>query len=165
MSGWSFTGSHSEELQAVFLEALEFCDAEREQFLLHRCQKSPELLQQVRELLNAGDRPSILDQQLPEAVLAQSLLAGGMAQARFGHWQVRRLLGHGGMGSVYLAEQEQPVQRLAALKLIQLGQESDESLWRFQQEQQVLARLSHPHIAGLIDAAVQPSGVSWLAME
>ena len=165
MSGGSFTGSHSEELQAVFLEALEFCDAEREQFLLHRCQKSPELLQQVRELLNAGDRPSILDQQLPEAVLAQSLLAGGMAQARFGHWQVRRLLGHGGMGSVYLAEQEQPVQRLAALKLIQLGQESDESLWRFQQEQQVLARLSHPHIAGLIDAAVQPSGVSWLAME
>ena len=165
MSGKSFAGSPSEELEAVFLEALEFCDAEREQFLLHRCQKSPELLQQVRELLNAGDRPSILDQQLPEAVLAQSLLAGGMAQARFGHWQVRRLLGHGGMGSVYLAEQEQPVQRLAALKLIQLGQESDESLWRFQQEQQVLARLSHPHIAGLIDAAVQPSGVSWLAME
>ncbi len=165
MSDEDFGGSPSKELEAVFLEALEFCDAEREQFLLQRCQNSPMLLQQVRELLSAGERPSILDQQLPEAVLAQSLLAGSLAQASFGHWKVRRLLGHGGMGSVYLAEQQQPVQRLAALKLIQLGQESDESLWRFQQEQQVLARLSHPHIAGLIDAAVQPSGVSWLAME
>ena len=139
--------------------------AEREQLIQRRCVNRPFLMSQVHELLLAGDRPSILDSELPESVLVQGLLAGGVGQASFGHWRVRRLLGHGGMGSVYLAEQEQPVRRQAALKLIQLGQESDESIWRFQQEQQVLARLSHRHIAGLIEAAVQPSGVSWLAME
>ena len=154
------------DLEVIFLDALEITDpVRREQFLVQQCAGRPELLHQVRELLDAGERPSILDHPLPEAAVAQSLLGGSPLQASFGPWKVRRLLGHGGMGSVYLAEQEQPVRRSAALKLIQLGQESDESLWRFQQEQQVLAEMSHPHIAALIDAAVLPSGVSWLAME
>jgi len=166
MSSFEDSVVSSAEIESIFLDASEISDeAERERLIRRRCGDRPILLSQVRELLLAGARPSILDSELPESVLVQSLLAGGGGQASFGHWRVRRLLGHGGMGSVYLAEQEEPVQRLAALKLIQLGQESDESIWRFQQEQQVLARLSHRHIAGLIDAAVQPSGVSWLAME
>ena len=119
------------DLEVIFLDALEITDpVRREQFLVQQCAGRPELLHQVRELLDAGERPSILDHPLPEAAVAQSLLGGSPLQASFGPWKVRRLLGHGGMGSVYLAEQEQPVGRSAALKLIQLGQESDESLWR-----------------------------------
>lgn len=63
------------DLEVIFLDALEITDpVRREQFLVQQCAGRPELLHQVRELLDAGERPSILDHPLPEAAVAQSLL-------------------------------------------------------------------------------------------
>ena len=99
MSSFEDSVVSSAEIESIFLDASEISDeAERERLIRRRCGDRPILLSQVRELLLAGARPSILDSELPESVLVQSLLAGGGGQASFGHWRVRRLLGHGGMG-------------------------------------------------------------------
>src|SRR5947209_18166337 len=74
-----------------------------------------------------------------------------------GHYRILRLLGEGGMGSVYLAEQESP-QRVVALKVIRPGFVNSESLRRFEQEAQVLGRLHHPGIAQVYEAGNAHSG-------
>ncbi|GMU43663.1 MAG: protein kinase [Xanthomonadales bacterium] len=86
--------------------------------------------------------------------------------ARIGPWVLLRLLGHGGMGAVWLAERsERDFQQRAALKLIKLGMDSAEILRRFVAERRILARLDHPNIARLIDGGVDLAGRPWFAME
>ena len=86
--------------------------------------------------------------------------------AMVGPWQLRRLLGRGGMGAVYLAERtRQDFQQRAALKLIKLGMDSGEIQQRFLAERRILARLEHPNIARLIDGGVDQSGRPYFVME
>lgn len=83
-----------------------------------------------------------------------------------GPWLLRRLLGRGGMGAVFLAERtEQDFQQRAALKLIKLGMDSVEILRRFLAERRILARLEHPNIARLIDGGVDQRGRPYFVME
>lgn len=86
--------------------------------------------------------------------------------SKVGPWVLRRLLGHGGMGAVYLAERtEQDFQQRAALKLIKLGMDSGEIQRRFLSERRILARLEHPNIARLIDGGVDQRGRPYFVME
>lgn len=86
--------------------------------------------------------------------------------SQVGPWVLRRLLGHGGMGDVYLAERtEQDFQQRAALKLIKLGMDSGEIQRRFLSERRILARLEHPNIARLIDGGVDSRGRPYFVME
>lgn len=86
--------------------------------------------------------------------------------SQVGPWLLRRLLGHGGMGDVYLAERnEQDFQQRAALKLIKLGMDSGEIQRRFLSERRILARLEHPNIARLIDGGVDSRGRPYFVME
>src|SRR5437870_249933 len=71
---------------------------------------------------------------------------------RFGPYRVLRVLGEGGMGIVYLAEQQEPIQRRVALKVIKLGMDSKEVIARFESERQALALMDHPNIARVLDA-------------
>ena len=87
------------------------------------------------------------------------------AGPRFGAYRTIRLLGSGGMGAVYLAEQEHPIRRLVALKVIKPGMASSEVIARFETERQSLALMDHPHIARVYDAGSTPDGRPYFVME
>jgi serine/threonine protein kinase/dienelactone hydrolase len=82
-----------------------------------------------------------------------------------GRYKLLSVLGEGGMGIVYLAEQTEPVKREVALKVIKPGMDSRRVLARFEAEQQALALLEHPHVARVYDAGLAPSGRPYFVME
>lgn len=83
----------------------------------------------------------------------------------FGHYRVIRLLGEGGMGIVFLAEQDEPIRRRVALKVIKLGMDTREVIARFESERQALALMDHPNIARVFDAGVSQEGRPYFVME
>jgi serine/threonine protein kinase len=85
---------------------------------------------------------------------------------QIGPYRILDKLGEGGMGIVYKAEQRQPIRRIVALKVIKLGMDTREVVARFEAERQALALLSHPNVAGVLDAGVTPdTGRPFFAME
>lgn len=84
---------------------------------------------------------------------------------QIGPYKIREVLGKGGMGIVYLAEQEQPIRRQVALKIIKLGMDTEEVIARFESERQALAMMNHPHIAKVFDAGTTERGSPYFVME
>ena len=84
---------------------------------------------------------------------------------RIGRYELLELIGEGGMGMVYLAEQQEPVKRRVALKIIKPGMDSKEVIARFEAERQTLAVLDHPNIAHVFDAGMTETGRPYFAME
>jgi eukaryotic-like serine/threonine-protein kinase len=82
-----------------------------------------------------------------------------------GPYKLLSVLGDGGMGVVYLAEQAVPVRRRVALKVLKLGMDSEQLVARFEVERQALAVMDHPNIARVVDAGVTPRGRPYFAME
>ena len=74
-------------------------------------------------------------------------------------------LGEGGFGVVYMADQDQPVRRRVALKIIKPGMDSKQVIARFEAERQALAKMDHPAIARVFDAGETPQGRPFFAME
>jgi serine/threonine protein kinase len=87
------------------------------------------------------------------------------AGRQFGPYKTLRLLGTGGMGTVYLAEQKEPIRRLVALKLIRPGMDTTEVISRFESERQALALMDHSNIARVFDAGTSHDGRPYFAME
>src|SRR5579862_3457815 len=83
----------------------------------------------------------------------------------FGRFHILRTLGEGGMGTVYLAEQREPIRRSVALKVIKLGMDTGQVLARFANERQALAMMDHPNIARIIDAGATSKGRPYFVME
>jgi serine/threonine protein kinase len=83
---------------------------------------------------------------------------------RIGPYRVLRELGRGGMGTVFLAEREEPRQRVA-IKVIKRGMDTDEIITRFRRERQLLAALNHPNIARLLDGATTEDGLPYFVLE
>ena len=98
----------------------------------------------------------------PAQRIAVSLEAPG---DEFGPYKLLKLLGEGGFGAVWLADQKQPVQRRVALKVLKAGMDTREVLARFEAERQALALMSHPHIAKVLDAGATPTGRPYFVME
>ena len=118
--------------------------------------------EQLRELLSFG----LEDSSEKDAVLTASLGAvlerpGG----QIGHYKLLSVLGEGGMGIVYLAEQAQPIRRHVALKVIKPGMDSARVIARFEAERQALALLDHPNIARVFDAGTTEAGRLYFVME
>ena len=84
---------------------------------------------------------------------------------RVGPYRILDVLGEGGMGTVYLAEQTEPIQRRVALKLIKLGMDTREVIARFESERQALALMDHPHVARVLDAGATDLGRPYFVME
>ncbi|MFA6043910.1 MAG: serine/threonine-protein kinase [Phycisphaerales bacterium] len=84
---------------------------------------------------------------------------------RIGPYKLLQLIGEGGFGTVYLAEQERPVVRRVALKIIKLGMDTRQVVARFEQERQALAMMDHPGIAKVLDAGATDSGRPYFVME
>src|SRR5215469_5730242 len=83
----------------------------------------------------------------------------------FGRYQIVRPIGEGGMGTVYLAEQREPIRRRVALKVVKLGMDTAQVLARFQNERQALAMMDHPNIAQIFDAGSTTKGRPYFVME
>src|SRR5579863_6682575 len=83
----------------------------------------------------------------------------------FGRYSILRPLGEGGMGSVYLAEQLEPIRRSVALKVVKLGMDTAQVLARFNNERQALAMMEHPNSAQIFDAGATPKGRPYFVME
>src|SRR5947199_3599055 len=83
----------------------------------------------------------------------------------FGRYQIVRPIGEGGMGTVYLAEQFEPIRRRVALKVVKLGMDTAQVLARFHNERQALAMMDHPNIAQIHDAGATPKGRPYFVME
>lgn len=84
---------------------------------------------------------------------------------RLGNYQLLQIIGEGGMGSVYEAEQQKPVRRRVALKIIKSGLGSKEIFARFEAERQTLAMMNHPNIARILDAGTSEDGQLYFSME
>jgi serine/threonine protein kinase/tetratricopeptide (TPR) repeat protein len=97
----------------------------------------------------------------------QSILTetGAAGDDDFGRYQVLRPLGEGGMGTVYLAEQREPIRRRVALKVVKVGMDTAKVLARFNNERQALAMMDHPNIAQIFDAGATTKGRPYFVME
>jgi len=84
---------------------------------------------------------------------------------KIGHYKLLELIGEGGMGLVYLAEQTEPVKRRVALKIVKLGMDTKQVVARFEAERQTLALLEHPNIAHVFDAGTTEAGRPYFVME
>ncbi len=84
---------------------------------------------------------------------------------RIGPYKILQLIGEGGFGSVFMAEQERPVNRKVALKIIKLGMDTRQVVARFEQERQALAMMDHPNIARVLDAGATETGRPYFVMD
>src|SRR6266536_2637592 len=84
---------------------------------------------------------------------------------RIGRYRLLQEIGHGGCGVVYMAEQEEPVRRKVALKVIKLGMDTRQVVARFEAERQALALMDHPNIARVLDAGATDTGRPYFVME
>ena len=103
--------------------------------------------------------------ETPEQPAAAGPATAGADPVRIGRYAIVRRLGEGGCGVVYLAEQEEPVRRQVALKIIRLGMDTERVIARFALERQALAMMNHPHIARVFDAGATDAGRPFFAME
>lgn len=155
-----------EALRALLDEALELEPAARPAWLAARRRDQPDLVTELEELLGReaaveAERFLAPDREGPLRDPLES------AEARvLGPWQLERPLGAGGMGTVWLARRRDGrFEGTAAIKFLNLAVAGDEGEKRFRREGNVLARLSHPNIARLLDAGVSPGGRPYLVLE
>jgi serine/threonine protein kinase len=102
------------------------------------------------------------EESLPTASYSGAALGPG---AVIGRYKLLRILGEGGYGIVYLAEQQRPVKRRVALKVIKPGMDTKQVIARFEAERQALALLDHPNIAHVFNAGTTEAGRPYFAME
>jgi serine/threonine protein kinase/Tfp pilus assembly protein PilF len=97
--------------------------------------------------------------------LGSTPVAGERSGDIIGRFRLLRLVGRGGFGEVFLAEQQEPVRRLVALKIIKLGMDTKEVIARFELERQALAMMDHPNIAKVLDAGATNAGRPYFVMD
>ncbi|SDD52729.1 serine/threonine-protein kinase [Aquimonas voraii] len=150
-------------LETLLDAALDLSAAEREAWLSSACPE-PELQTRLRTLIAQAEAESGPLEALAARLIADVDDTRGAGRA-IGSYQLESLLGEGGMAVVWRASRKIAGQRReVALKCLRRGLLSPELRQRFLQEQAILARLEHPHIATLLDAGVEPDGTPWLAM-
>lgn len=157
-----------EHVQSVFDAALERSSSERETFVASACGGDAGLREKVMRLLRASET-STAGGMVASAVRAAALsFAGptGQSSRRIGAYQLLREIGHGGMGTVWLAERADTAYReQVAVKLVRGGFANLELARRFRDERQILADLRHPNIASLLDGGETADGTPYLVME
>jgi len=110
----------------------------------------------------------VFDDQLPPDDLGSEMTElpeMDSTPEQIGNYRILQKVGEGGMGEVYEAQQQKPVRRRVALKLIKLGMDSKMVVARFESERQALALMNHAAIARVFDAGVTPDGRPFFAME
>jgi serine/threonine-protein kinase len=165
----SLTPDEFAELDALFHRAADLDEPARGAFVDELRRSSPHLAERLEAMLRAD----AADSRAVAAIVAEGARAAlgdaadeSLVGQRFGAYRVERVIGHGGMGAVFLGSRaDDEFQQTVAIKTIRAGRESAEGLERFRREREILARLDHPRIARLVDGGTGPSGVPFVAME
>jgi len=155
---------------AILNAAVELPPAERTAYLAEACNGDTDLRQRVQDLLHAHEQaagfmegpPSGLNFKRTEVV---NLRLTEKAGDKIGRYKLLQQIGEGGCGVVYMAEQEEPVRRRVALKVIKLGMDTKQVIARFEAERQALALMDHPNIAKVLDAGATEAGRPYFVME
>jgi serine/threonine protein kinase/tetratricopeptide (TPR) repeat protein len=159
------TDTRHHQLRRIFDAAVLLPPADRAAFVATECAGDAGLQQRVEDLLAAcDDGPFLATPHLAALPLAPAP-AGEAAGSQIGPYTLRRTLGEGGFGTVWLADQKDPVTRQVALKILKPGMDTEQVVARFEQERQALARLDHPHVARVIDAGATAAGRPFFVME
>ena len=171
--------------ESLFTAALEIPQtAEREAFLNRACADNPALLDRVKRLLEADAQSErvfagcissashLQDDQPPQPAGLEADESPGTElsdeerrHARIARYKLLQRLGEGGCGVVYMAEQQEPVRRRVAVKVIKLGMDTKNVIARFEAERQALAMMEHPNIAKVLDAGTTETGRPYFVME
>ena len=153
--------------EAVLKAVLRLSDpAERPAFLEEACGGNAELRAGVEALLKAHEQAGVLE----EPVLGEriTLDTGPLTEKPgtvIGRYKLLEQIGEGGMGVVFMAEQQEPVRRRVALKIIKIGMDTKQVIARFEAERQALALMDHPNIARILDAGSTRTGRPYFVME
>jgi serine/threonine protein kinase/tetratricopeptide (TPR) repeat protein len=150
------------KLEFLFQEALDLPHEQRRSYVEAHCGSDAALRRELERLLAfhaARSLPSIegldrLDREEDELV-----------EGRIGPYKLLELIGEGGFGAVYMAEQQGPIRRRVALKVIKLGMDTRQVVARFEAERQALALMDHPNIATVFDAGATDTGRPYFVME
>src|SRR5262245_49884326 len=156
------TDTNRDQLRRYFERALELPAGARKTFLDDKCGGDTALKQRLQAMLAAAEGqlppPSPQPQAAQPAPTHATSPTGAAAElherpgTQIGPYKLLQLIGEGGFGVVFLAEQEHPVARKVALKIIKLGMDTRSVVARFEVERQALAMMDHPNIARVLDA-------------
>ena len=148
----------NQRAEELFATAIEIADAAaRRAYLDQACAGDADLRQEVESLLVANSAAGEFLRHPPPvgASEAQKTMfippLSELTGTRIGRYKLLEQIGEGGFGVVWMAEQEEPVRRRVALKIIKLGMDTKEVVARFEAERQALAMMDHPHIASVFD--------------
>jgi len=157
--------------ETLFAGASALAPADRASYLDQQCAADADLRARVEALLAAHDRAAgILDvtPRAPEPTDGDAATRVPVTEpvgSSVGPYKLLELIGEGGMGAVYMAEQQRPVRRTVALKLIKPGMDTKQAIARFEAERQALALMDHPNIAKVLDAGSTDAGRLYFVME
>jgi serine/threonine protein kinase/Tol biopolymer transport system component len=154
------------DVESILVEALRRSDAEdRRAYLEETCGIDTWLRAEIDSLLHAyEDKASLLKAPpdlLEDPITALTEVPGTV----IGHYKLLEKIGEGGMAVVYMAEQQEPICRKVALKIIKLGMDTKSVIARFEAERQALAMMDHPNIAKVLDAGATETGRPYFVME
>jgi len=161
----------------VFFSASSIADPQaRAQYLDQACARDAALRQTVEEMLASQDDADALLTRASSSIAGAVMEVGNgihpnskgldeVVGTQIDRYKVLERLGEGGCGAVYLAEQEIPVRRRVALKVIKLGMDTKSVISRFETERQLLALMEHPNIARVFDAGATYAGRPYFVME
>ena len=162
------TPGRLQEIRNVFESLIELSPPEREQLLNQKKADDPALVIEVEQLVDAYEhRAGFIERPLAnlKLFLTPDDREREGAGKVVGAYRLLQLIGEGGMGEVWRAEQKFPVSRIAAVKLIKAGMDTREVVSRFESERQALALMEHPAIAKVFDAGSTPEGRPYFVME
>lgn len=171
----SSTPERYRSVEMLYLAAIERPPDERAAFLEQAC-TDEEIRREVESLLSFEHKDDTLMQHSPWAQPpgvaadpgqhgAEIMDPATTAMIVIGRYHLQQIIGEGGMGEVWLAEQKEPVRRRVALKLVRAGLNSREVIARFESERQALALMDHPAIAKVLDAGSTEEGAPYFVME
>jgi WD40 repeat protein/serine/threonine protein kinase len=155
-------------VETIFLAALDRATPqERQAYVDGACNSDPQVRDRVMELLRAHEASHGPLDRLPSEVLplTADLPHAERPGTQIGPYKLLQVIGEGGMGIVYMADQKEPVKRRIALKIIKPGMDSQQVIARFEAERQALALMEHPNIAKVLDAGTTESGRPYFVME
>jgi serine/threonine protein kinase len=155
-------------VEELFQAAADLPAEGRASFLDEQCDGDLELRRHIERLLAQLDDDRLKTPAPPRAIPSAPLLAASITEGPgsiIGRYKLLQEIGEGGFGAVYMAEQQEPVVRKVALKIIKLGMDTREVVARFEAERQALAMMDHPNIAKVLDGGATDSGRPYFVME
>ncbi|MBL8880629.1 MAG: serine/threonine protein kinase, partial [Phycisphaerales bacterium] len=169
-----------EKLKELLNQAASLPDGARPEFVERIARNAPAMAEELRQLLPALDDSGFMNSPTiaadPATTRNDASIAAGIdstqassipesAGARIGRYKLLQQIGEGGFGTVFMAEQTEPVSRRVALKIIKAGMDTRQVIARFEAERQALALMDHPNIARVFDAGATETGRPYFVME